>query len=350
MGIFIYNLTAKSLEKFSAGEGKVNSPFGVCLDSRNILYETDFNTQNIAIYTPLQLQYANLGVQINQIWMSAYPNNMIHLRVWDKAGKPINNLKEENIQLFEEGTEIPLIRFGPTYDYRKNLYAKIIVDKSLAMQDYEQDMLESLNSFLKAATGSDWIDIITVSDKTESTGKIPASVLKPIDFINKQPFKSNEPANLDKAFHEAINGLLNVNRNKAIILLTSGEIGNNTFGDYDADMLLNYAKYNAIPVYIINFSDKNRDVFERIADSTYGKYYTIKDIKEINNLYTKIKKAPPLEYIISYEALNLKGLRNYWVDVHLKIKYKDLAGVDDTGYFVPEFTSESGVFNFNRER
>jgi len=348
-GLFIYDTESKTLEKFNIDKERVHLPFDVCLDSKNLIYETDFNTQNIAIFNPLQLQYANIGVQIPQIWLGSYPHNAIHLMVWDKAGEPIYNLKEDNIQLYEEGTLIPIIRLGSTYELRKNLYAKIIIDKSLPMQENDPELLEILNAFLGKTTGNDWLDIIVVNDKTESSGKIQSSVLWPIEFIKKIPYKNSFPEALDKCIHQSIRELLNINRNKVIILLTGGETGNSSFGTYDPDMLLTYARQNAIPIYIINFRDKNKEIFQKLAEETFGKYYTIRDLKSILNLYDEIKNSPPLEYIVTYEGLNLKGLRNFWVNVHIKVKYKELFGVDDTGYFVPEMFIEKDLLGRERE-
>jgi hypothetical protein len=335
-GLYIYDIAGKSLEKFSTDEHKVQFAFDACLDSKNILYETDFNTPNIAIFNPLQLQYANLGLQVSQIWLSSYPRNLIHLRVWDKTGKPVYNLKEANISIFEEGTEIPFIRMGPTFEFRKNMYAKIIIDKSETMREYEPELIEMLNSFLTRSTGDDWLDMVTVNDTMESTGRIPSSILRPVDFVKKIQYSGPYPEELDSALHTAVTGLLNINRNKAIIIFTAGEIGPSTFSNYDADMLSTYAKQNSIPVYVINFTDKNREIYERITEETFGRYYSMKDLKDILNIYSDIKNAPPLEYIISYEGLDLKGLRDKWINVHIKVRYKNLMGIDDTGYYVPE--------------
>jgi len=335
-GLYIYDITGKILNKFNTDDHKVQFAFDVCLDSKNILYETDFNTPNIAIFNPLQLQYANLGLQVSQIWLSHYPRNLLHLRVWDKTGKPVNNLKEGNISIFEEGTEIPFIRLGPTFEFRKNMYSKIIIDKSISMNEYDPELIEMLNSFLTRSSGDDWLDIVTVSDSMESTGKMPSSIFRSIDFIKKVPYRGTYPQELDSAMHSAITELLNINRNKAVIIFTAGEIGNSTFSNYDADLLSTYARQNAIPVYVIDFTDKNRDIYERITEETFGRYYSMKDLKDILKIYHDIKIAPPLEYIVSYEGLDLKGLRDMWINVHIKVKYKNLMGIDDTGYYVPE--------------
>lgn len=351
-GLFFIDLGKKGsdnlLGKFGLDTGKIKYPFDVCLDTKNILYETDYNTQNIGIFTPLQLQYANLGVQISQIWLSGYPNNAIHLRVWDKTGKPVFNIKEENIILSEETTteriEIPIIRLGSTYEFRKNMYVKFIIDKSLPMQDYDPEIVDCLNSFLKKSSGKDWIDIQIVNDRLESSGKVDSSVLWPVNYFRKFRYSGGSPQSLDLSIHNSVRDLLNVNRNKAIVIFTSGEVGNDSFNDYDPDVLLTYARQNAVPVYIVNFTDKNRDIFKRIADETFGKYYSSRDIKEVLKLYTTIKNAPPLEYILSYEGINLKGLRDFWTKVHVRVKYKGLVGVDDAGYYVPEFFTQKNLF------
>ena len=292
-GLYIYDIAGKSLEKFSTDEHKVRFAFDACLDSKNILYETDFNTPNIAIFNPLQLQYANLGLQVSQIWLSSYPRNLLHLRVWDKTGRPVYNLKEANISIYEEGTEIPFIRMGPTFEFRKNMYAKIIIDKSESMREYEPELIEMINSFLTQSTGADWLDMVTVNDTMESTGKIPSSILRPVDFIKKIQYRGPYPEELDSALHTAVTELLNINRNKAIIIFTAGEIGNSTFSNYDADMLSTYAKQNSIPVYVINFTDKNREIYEKITEETFGRYYSMKSLKDILNIYNDIKNAPP---------------------------------------------------------
>ncbi len=348
-GLFIYDKSKEMLEKVSISKEKLNMPFDVAIDTRNIIYETDFNTSRIALFTPLELQYANLNLQTTQIWTSSYPRNFLHVRVWDKAGNPVFNLKEENFLIYEEGVLVPIIRLGATYEFRKNMYVKFIIDKSLNMKEYEQDLIEMFEGFLSKSTGRDWIDIKILSKDIESSGRINSSVLWPVEFYKKQEYSSEPPKNLDIVIHDCINELLNVNRNKAIVIFTTGKIGENSFATYDIELLINYARNNAIPVYVINFSDENRSFLELLAKKTFGAYYTPKQLRDILILYETIKNSPPLEYIISYDGLNLKGLKNYFVNVHIKVNYKGLVGVDDIGYYVPEFFMPFRFFGSDKE-
>ncbi len=343
-GLYRYDIAKKSLEKFGLDDGRARYPFDACLDTKNFIYQTDFNTQNIAVFAPLQLKYANLGVQIGQVWLGSYPNNIIHFRVWDKKGKPVHNLREENLVLTEEGTEIPIFRLGGTYEHRGQLAVQFVVEKSLSMRDYDPDLLDAMNAFLRKAGGRDWVEIMTVGERTERSGRKNVTLLSPIDYLKKAAYAEKTPGGLDRAIHDSIKELLNVNRNKAVVLFVSGDTGVENFGTYSPDTLTTYAQQNAIPVYVVNFSGKNAAGYRRLAEDTLGRYYSLGDIKGILNLYGSIRESQPLEYILSYEGLNLKGLRNQWVNLHLRVKYKDLDGVDDTGYFVPEIFTKKTFF------
>ncbi|OHD55420.1 MAG: hypothetical protein A2Y33_11530 [Spirochaetes bacterium GWF1_51_8] len=337
-GIFIYNIVTRNMDKLGVDQDQLLLPFDTCVDTKDFIYESDFNSQYIGIFSPLQLHYANIGIKVNQIWLQSYPQNFIHLRIWDKQGKPIYDISDEDILVYEEDELIPFVRLGTTYEFRKDMYIKFIIDKSLSMQAFEPEFKEIFGAFLDKMSGSDWIDIGLVDNDTQYSGRIDANLLWSMDYTLKHPYESQYPYTLGKAMYDSITGLLNVNRNKALLLIVSGELGEQTFSVYDEEVILTYARENAIPIYIIAMTEKNKEVFQELASQTFGKYYSLKDIKSILNLHDEIKNSKPLEYILGYEGLNLKGLKNYWVDLHIEVKLKmnTMIGVDDTGYFVPE--------------
>ncbi len=267
--------------------------------------------------------------------------------MFDKAGNPVYDLKEENFFIYEEGTFVPIVRVGATYSFRKNMYVKIIIDKSLRMKEYEEDLIEIVRTFLEKTTGNDWIDLKILSKDIETTGKIKSSVLSPIEFIKKQEY-SESINNFDIALYDSIRELLNINRNKAIILITAENLSR-SFSTYDIEMLINYARNNSIPIYVINFNPENKNSLELIAKKTFGKYYSFKEYKDILGLYDTIKNSKPLEYIISYDGMNLKGLKNFFVNVNIKVKYKGLIGVDEIGYYVPEYFLPLNFFGQKKE-
>jgi hypothetical protein len=335
-GLYIYDLASDRMEKMGVDEGNLVAPFDVCLDKNRLIYETDLNTQNIGIFIPLELRYANLGIDISQVWIDNYPRNLLYFRVWDKAGNPIYDLTEENIAIYELGEAIPLPKIGSTYHFRQNMYIYFIVVNSLAIETFTSELKDILNPFLEKMSGSDWLNIVLADDTIRSSGRIDANVLWTMDYILKDPFASPAPADLGTALYDSITGLLNVYRNKAIVLITSGAAADSTFSVYDEQVITTYARQNAVPIYVVSMSHNNEDVFRRLAEDTFGKFYTLDDIRYVLSLHDEIQNSKPLEYILSYDGLNLFGLKNFWVDIHLKIRYKAMIGVDDTGYYVPE--------------
>ncbi len=347
-GVYLYNLENNEMESLNVDKDKLNLPFDICVDNKDILYNTDFNTDKIAVYIPLQLKYGNLGIDVTQIWTDKYPQNFIHFRVWDKTGAPVYDLKGEDLILSEEGENIPILRFGPTEEFRKNMYVKVVIDHSRTMMNYLPELDDVLRPFLSLMSGEDWIDIRNVGNDTAIMGKMKANILKPMSFAKSDTFDSEAPHYLGKALYESVTELLNINRNKAILLITSGELNEMSFDIYEENIVYTYAKQNGIPIYVILLNNRNKALFQSMADQTFGKLYTMSDLKKIQELYTEIKDSKPLEYIVTYEGLNLKGLKNFWVNLHMKIKYKTMQGVNDTGYFVPEINLET-LINIDKE-
>ncbi len=340
-GIYMYYLENGEIENLGVDKDKLEYPFDICVDNKNLLYNSDFNSEKIAVYIPLELRYGNLGIDVTQIWTDKYPQNFIHFRVWDKAGNPVYDLQGENIVLTEEGENIPFIRLGPTFEFRKKMYIKFVVDHSAAMSEYLPELEDTIKPFLQNMTGDDWVDILNVDKDISKMGRMEANVLRPLNFVKSGKFESPAPVELSSAIYQSITELLNVNRNKAVVIITTGKLSDKSFSTYEENIIYTYAKQNAIPVYVILLGTENRELFQSIADQTFGKLYTIQQLREIQNLCNEIRIAKPLEYILTYEGLNLKGLKNFWITLHMKLKYKSMIGVDDTGYFVPEINMDT---------
>lgn len=347
-GIYLYHLESGEMENLGVDKDKLLYPFDVVADNKNLLYNTDFNSEKIAVYIPLELRYGNLGIDISQIWTDKYPQNFVHFRVWDKAGNPVYDLQGENITLEEEGENIPFVRLGSTTEYRKHLYVRFVIDHSLSMQGLLPELEDSLKPFLESMSGDDWVDVVNVDRDIAVMGKIRANVLRPLGFAKSGKFESLAPQKLGTALYQSVTELLNINRNKAIVLVTTGKLTEMSFSTYEENVIYTYARQNAIPIYVILLGTENRELWQALADQTFGKLYTINELRSIQNLYEEIRNSKPLEYILSYEGLNLRGLKNFWVNVHMKLKYKSMLGVDDTGYFVPEINMDT-LINIEKE-
>jgi len=350
-GIFLYNLRTEEIEAVEMQEKTLHKPFDVAVDRQYRLFLSDFNSASMAIYTPLQMKYVNLGVSIPQIWLDKYPRILLHFRVWDREGNPIYNLRQENVAIYEENVLVPFIRIGQTYNYRDRLYLKIVIEMDDTMANYREELQEFLKQIIEPMHGDDKLDLTLVGSRTEDTGPYAANLLGTLDRVAKHP--AGPIRDIDKVLYQAITSTLNVNLNKAIIYFTSGKTSFDSFLTYEPDVIMTYARQNAVPIYVVQLGGQRQPFYEEIARRTFGKYYTLQNMKDIVQLYTTIRQSPPLEYIVSYNGLNLRGLAHFWVNLKLKIQYKDFLGVVDGGYFVPElFSTPFGpkLIDLNREQ
>ncbi|MFN3660043.1 MAG: 6-bladed beta-propeller, partial [Brevinematales bacterium] len=336
-GIVLYNLQTEETETVDTKERVLDKPFDVAVDRQYRLFLSDFNSAKMAIYTPLQMKYVNLGVSIPQIWVDKYPRIFLHFRVWDREGNPIYNLRQENIAIYEENTLVPFLRLGQTYNYRDRLYLKIVIEMDEIMAKYREELQEFLKQIIDPMQGTDKLDLTLLGAKNIDTGPYAANLLGTLDKVAKHP--AGPLRDVDKALYQAVTSTLNVNLNKAIIYFTSGNTSFDSFLTYEPDVIITYAKQNSVPIYVVQMGSRRQPFYQQIASRTFGKYYTLQDMREIVRLYETIRQAPPLEYVVAYNGLNLRGLPNFWVSLKLKVQYKDFVGVVDSGYFVPELFS-----------
>jgi tetratricopeptide (TPR) repeat protein len=350
-GIVLYNLKTEETEAVDMKERVLDKPFDVAVDRQYRLFLSDFNSVKMAIYTPLQMKYVNLGVSIPQIWVDRYPRIFLHFRVWDREGNPIYNLRQENIAIYEENTLVPFLRLGQTYNYRDRLYLKIVIEMDETMAKYREELQEFLKQIIDPMQGTDKLDLTLLGAENIDTGPYAANLLGTLDRVAKHP--AGTLRDVDKALYQAVTSTLNVNLNKAIIYFTSGNTSFDSFLTYEPDVIITYAKQNAVPIYVVQMGSRRQPFYQQIASRTFGKYYTLQDMREIVRLYETIRQAPPLEYVVAYNGLNLRGLPNFWVNLKLKVQYKDFVGVVDSGYFVPElFSTPFGpkLIDLNREQ
>ena len=61
--LYIYNTITKATSSFVTGD-KLVTPFDMIKDKDKIVWRTDFNSEKIAIYTPLQGIYGNISIEI----------------------------------------------------------------------------------------------------------------------------------------------------------------------------------------------------------------------------------------------------------------------------------------------
>lgn len=334
--MYIYNLDNDSSHAFSANDKKLLYSFDMMKDKDKILWRTDFNSQNIAIYTPLQGIYGNISIDIPQFITDQYPYMYALIRARNKDDSPLTGISSGEIKITEFDQPVKNILVSGTRDARSKMLTSILVDRSHSMDKYFPQLEYYIKSFLSNSTGNDQINITLVDKTVNHSQKMAANIMKTWTFITNYQSQQLYPSTWDIPIYDSITGLLNNLRNRAVIIFTSGEGGKEMFETYGNDIIQTYADQNSIPLYVINFSSSNASFWRDIAEESHGKYLEAnKNPQDIVNLYQTIKDSPPLEYLVEYEAYNYADVPGLWVDVNLLLERFGVNGSSLSGYYVP---------------
>ncbi|MGL5955263.1 MAG: hypothetical protein ACRC0X_01455 [Brevinema sp.] len=337
--VYLYNIANKTTSTFLEGS-KLVSPFDLMKDKDKILWRTDFNSEKIAIYTPLQGVYGNIELNISQVLTDQYPYVYAVVRARNKDGSPVTGLIKEEISVTEFDLPVRDLLVSGTQMHRDKMKLSIIIDKSISAGNYTPQLEYYLKTFLSNTTGNDLMETILVDDMAYHSGMQTASVSKAWDFITNYQSKAEVPQSWDVPIYDSITSLLNNFRNRAIIIFTAGEGKREAFSEYNMDVVKTYASQNNIPIYIINFGNKNSELWSQLAKESLGRYFEANQhAGEILNLYSIINNAPPLEYLIEYKAYNYSDVPDLWVEINLNLERFGVSGVTTGGYYVPRPSS-----------
>lgn len=119
--------------------------------------------------------------------------------------------------------------------------------------------------------------------------------------------ESNGGTDCSAALHYAIYNLDDDTRAKCIILLTDGV--DDPSNSYNYDEIIESATDKGINIFTIGLgSSVNEELLNRIAEETYGKYFSINDTSELFNCFTEIKNLT-IDYI---SDRNNDGISDYY--------------------------------------
>lgn len=334
--LYIYNITQNVSYSLIANEEKLAYPFDIIKDKDSILWRTDFNSQKIAIYTPLQGIYGNIVMNVTQILTDQYPYIYALVRARNKDGSPLVGINSGELKISEFDMPVSGISVTGTEKARSNLLTHMLIDRSMLSEKFMPQLEYYVKTFLSNNSGQDLIEVSLIDDKVYRSARMPASVSKIWSFITNHKPIAPMPGEWDQPIYDSITSLLNNLRNRSVVIFTSGEGSNKAFTTYGSDVIKSYADMNSIPIYVINFSSQNIEFWQKIARLSHGKYYnSMKDAREILKLYNTIKTSTPLEYLVEYDAYNYSDVPGLWVDLTIQLNRFGVNGAVISGYYVP---------------
>jgi Ca-activated chloride channel family protein len=245
----------------------------------------------------------------------------LNVRVIDRNNRPINNVRENEFHVFEDGVVQPIesfsreevpISYGLTVDtsgsLRSQLQAVIDAGKTIINSNKSGD-----ETFLVRFISSDKIE--TVQDFTPSKDLL-------MDGLDSLYVEGGQTAIIDAVYLSAERvaeykkGDDNDRRRRALIVITDGE-DRNSF--YKEPQLFQRLREEDVQIYVIGFvneldkdagfirkspRDKAVALINRLATETGGRAFFPQSISELPQIANEIVRDLRTQYVLSYNPTN----------------------------------------------
>ncbi|HEU0186165.1 MAG TPA: VWA domain-containing protein [Blastocatellia bacterium] len=279
--------------------------------------------------------------------------------VQDKQNRYLNDLKQEDVQILENGQVQDIFTFKLEKDLP--LTMAILVDVSGSERYTLPQLKDSGARFVESVvrTGKDTVAVLkfegeaTVMQELTSNPKRVRKALEDIAFVAPPPVTvyggSTPPINGDSrqgstAIWDAVvatsaDMLAREPGRKVIIVLTDGE---DTSSRMKLDESINEALRAEVVVYSIGIGDPgagvNEGVLKKLSESTGGRAVFPKEARDLDKAFAQLEQDLRQQYLLAYEPKNETtdgGFRKLEIRVVNK-NVKDFKIRHRKGYYAPQ--------------
>ena len=330
--VMFYDITHSSWRKVKTGR-QLGRIVDVKLDGLGQLYACDFDRDEVVQLIPSSEKYRNLNVILNRVDTSSQPTFVYYATVLSPDGLPLYGLGDSHFLLRSGESVVGRIDLSYTKARDSKLNILALVDKSSTMAAHEEEIDRYLRSFLGSTAAGDEIAVIGFDDNSRILSPFTSSKLSAIHAVLDPVY--GEGRAFDRAFRRGIDLLNKQFYKKIMVLITDGDMGDDSFLTYSLESCKNYAANNGIPLYVLSFGGKDDSMLDYFARSTGGRFYDVIHSNDFTYLYDTIKSYQPPEYVIYFSDVYDPSLKGLYVDAEVEVDYNGRIGKNRLGYIYP---------------
>ncbi len=304
-------------------------------DRNGNIVVTDFKANEVYIMSKMSELIGGLFVQIERVYSDSFPNVTLEVKVENRKRQPIVGLDKANFLITE--SKYPVANVELVGSANNNDFADVtfLIDRSYDMRNYEEQANTAVREIAASMAGKGSVKII-------SLGQVPSLEFtgNPQDLSNfsvralKSPYMADCP--FDLGIRLAANSLVNGEKKRAVIYITSGEVGQSSFNKYSLSDLSAYINNNSISFSTVLMSNKAvSDEVKYLTDNTTGESYYVYRPEGLSSVMKDIIDIPSGLYKLTYTSgLGTEYGRKY-LPVEVETYLLNRSGRDEAGYFAP---------------
>jgi Ca-activated chloride channel homolog len=246
----------------------------------------------------------------------------LNVRVIDRANRPVNDVRQEEFKIFEDG--VPQQIFSFTRAEVPISYG-VVVDNSGSMKTQLEKVIDATRTIIQQNKPGDetFLERFVSSDEIAILQDFTANQEDLIDALDKMHTEGGQTAVLDAVYLAADHvgkhkkgDPLSDKRRRALILVTDGE-DRSSF--YKQAELFEFLRENDVQIYVIGFvneldtqggfirkssKDKAVNLLNKLATETGGRAFYPTSLSELPGIADEITKDLRTQYVVSYSPTN----------------------------------------------
>lgn len=325
--------TGALLDYGNSGNGP-SRLFCAAPDANSNIIATDFKANEIYIMSEIQELVGGMFVQIENVNASNFPEITAEVMVENRHRQSVVGLQEKNFYLTEGKRPVTNMKLkGAAYN-NTIVDVTFIIDRSVASADYTAQISDALRE-ISASDNIGTVRIVSAGrvPATEYTGNragtenFSASALK-------TPVSSYVP--MDLALRLTANELINAEKKRAIILLTSGEVTPGSFDRYNLSDTAAYLNNNSISFNVVQMSQKSLcNELDYLCESTKGEVYYVFRPEGLAQVVNDIAGINSGLYQLTYTSSLPTNFGESFLPLEVEVYLLNRSGRDESGYFAP---------------
>ncbi len=334
-GLFFYDLhTGKSrwFRSWEGGKKRFAKLFTTTSDRDGLLYCLDHLYEKVFVFSPPEITYTNLDVEVTSIETRDYPTVAVYLNIRDRGGKPVYALKRENFRVSEDNAVVTRLNVDYMRTRNPSVSMVLCVDRSTQSKGFHNELPWVSEFILRKMRVNDKIKVLNFNRDFWTGNAFDWSRRRTLKALQERRYGQGQDTGA--VLYNAISDLIPSLSRRAVVLLTSGSVSPDSFNRYTSKYIIEYARNHYIPIHIITFNPADEEL-ERIAGETGGKLLRASNAAGLNSLYDEIKRGEEYRYMLLYHSFKMPTFKGWWTDLKINIDYKGQRGYEWGGYFVP---------------
>jgi Ca-activated chloride channel family protein len=284
---------------------------------RTVAYLADGNSTEDLVFVNAPDDVAQLDVHFVELYTTAV----------DRAGHPVEGLKQKNFTVVEDGAKQEIARFERVTDLP--LHTAVVLDISASMEKSLDEARQAALKYLEdTVRPKDRAAVITFNDHPNLAVKFTHEVSELAGGL--AGLKAERGTALYDTLVYSLYYFNGIKGQRAILLLSDGRDESSRFSYEDT---LDYARRAGVAIYAIGLGqDVDKKKLDKIAEETGARAFFIQSSNELPGIYATIERELRSKYLIAYQSANT-GNENTFRTVELKCDQPGVEVKTIRGYY-----------------